>query len=177
MGPTNIVLDSKSLRSFDLEGQFTNFHKINHNSDQSPHFLVIWLVSSQQTPLQHVSPIKRPKTALIPKQHNSVPHLQPSAQKSLHLMTRSEYFRLFSLNRVRHAPLHRFCPVPGLDQTLSSQSREPKSRPFNSTSSTQPKPHAQDPRTASGRDVQTETAPSNPVQGWQVPASVWSRCY
>ncbi|XP_058627572.1 fas-binding factor 1 homolog isoform X2 [Onychostoma macrolepis] len=66
---------------------------------------------------------------------------------------------------------------PGLDQTLSSQSREPKPRPFNSSSSTQPKPHAQDPRTPSGWDIQIETPPSNPVQGWHVPAltppAVW----
>ncbi|XP_052406963.1 fas-binding factor 1 homolog isoform X2 [Carassius gibelio] len=66
---------------------------------------------------------------------------------------------------------------PGLSQTLSSQSREAETRPFNSTSSTQPKPHAQDPRTPSGRDVQTETPHSNPVQGWHVPAlappAVW----
>ncbi|RXN20542.1 fas-binding factor 1 isoform X4 [Labeo rohita] len=68
-------------------------------------------------------------------------------------------------------PLHRFCPIPGLSQTLSSQSKVPESRPFNSTSSTQHKPHAQDPRTPSGWDVQTEMPPLNPVQGWHLAQS------
>ncbi len=76
MGPTNIVLESKSLRSFDLEGQ--TFTKENITVISLLICSVIWLVSSQQTPLQHVLPIKHPKTALIPKQHNSVPHLQSS---------------------------------------------------------------------------------------------------
>ncbi|XP_051744970.1 fas-binding factor 1 homolog isoform X2 [Ctenopharyngodon idella] len=56
---------------------------------------------------------------------------------------------------------------PGLDQILSSQSRE--SRPVNTTSSAQHTAHAQDPRTASGRDGPTEMSPSNPVHGWPVP--------
>ncbi|XP_043090954.1 LOW QUALITY PROTEIN: fas-binding factor 1 homolog [Puntigrus tetrazona] len=97
------------------------------------------------------------------QEESPVPNTEPSREST------GVYIQSTASSEAQHKP--------GLNQTLSSQSREPKPRPFNSSSSTQPKPHAQDPRAPSGRDVQTETLPSSPSQGWRVPAlappAVW----
>ncbi|XP_051572552.1 fas-binding factor 1 homolog isoform X2 [Myxocyprinus asiaticus] len=60
------------------------------------------------------------------------------------------------------------------NENLSSQSRHAESQPLTTASRTQPKPqpqtHAQEPRTPSGSNAQTEMPPSNPAQGWHMPA-------
>lgn len=155
----------KDVRSLVLN--FNRLHlgnnSIQHNKSQFPlitHYFSICYPSNT---------LKQPST--IHFQHVLTVVTQSSAQK---ISVRQALFQDISdTPDSPPAPLHCFCPLSGLNQTLSS-------RPSNTTSSAQHTAHAQDPRTASGQDGPTETPPSNPVHGWPVPTIVppaaWCRC-